>query len=95
MSASVSLPSSRRLIASFCWWGVSFSGRPTLTPRVLTAAPAAQAGLLLHAIEDAGKVAAEDAAKKAAEAAATGVKIENKVLSPEAKAASLEATGVK
>jgi hypothetical protein len=64
---------------------------------LLTAAPAAQAGLL-QAIEEAGKVAAEDGAKegvRAAEHTATGVKIENKVGSPEAKGASLEATGVK
>jgi hypothetical protein len=67
---------------------------------LLTAAPAAQAGWLLHALtnsaEHAGKVAAEDAAKagaKGAEATANGVKIENKGL--EATGASFEANGVK
>src|SRR3984893_10653041 len=33
MSASVSLPVSRRLIASRFWCGVSFGGRPILCPR--------------------------------------------------------------
>jgi hypothetical protein len=65
---------------------------------LLTAAPAAQAGFLLRAVQETGKVAAEDAAKagvKGAETTANGVKIENKVGSLEAKGASVEATGVK
>jgi hypothetical protein len=67
---------------------------------LLTAAPAAQAGWLLHAltnsVDDAGKVAAKDAAKagaKGAEATANGVKIENNAL--EATGASVEANGMK
>jgi hypothetical protein len=72
---------------------------------LLTAAPAAQAGVL-GAVERAAKAAGERAAKdaaeeaakagtKGAEAAANGVKIENKFGGVEATGATVEANGVK
>jgi hypothetical protein len=63
---------------------------------LLTAAPAAQAGLL-HAAENTAKAAAESAAKagaKGAEVTANGVKIENKG-GLEAHEASVEANAMK
>ena len=72
---------------------------------LLTAAPAAQAGVM-GAVERAAKAAGERAAKdaaeetakagtKGAEAAANGVKIENKFGGVGATGASVEANGVK
>jgi hypothetical protein len=65
---------------------------------LLTAAPAAQAGLLKAIAEAGAKAAAEDAAKagaRGAEITASGVSIENKLASPEAKVASAEVNGMK
>jgi hypothetical protein len=65
---------------------------------LLTAAPAAQANLFLHALEEAGKVTADGTAKagvRAGEVTVTGAKMENKVGGVEVKGASVEPTAVK
>jgi hypothetical protein len=65
---------------------------------LLTAVPAAQAGLLSSLVEDAAKAGAkgaEDVAKSEAKVRAHGVKVENKVGGLEATGASVEANVVK